>query len=331
MGERVLVLGATGAMGQYLVPILAEMKYQVDAVALEERRSSLPNVNYIKANAKDLDVFRELLERKYDGIVDFLIYNSCDLPCYMPRWVNGTGHYIYLSSYRVFDDKEHPIRESSPRLLDTADDIVLRNSDNYCIYKARGENIIRTLPKNRWSIVRPAITYSLLRYQLVTLEASDTVGRALAGKKTVLPEPARHVQGTMSWAGDVALMLAKLLFNDQALGEDFNVCTAEHHPWEEIAAYYTEICNLQPVWVDTEDYLKIVNPGLLGFNNRWQLECDRYFDRIMDNSKVLAATGMKQESLMKLREGLEKEIARCPRDFPWRVNTAMDEYLASHP
>lgn len=330
MSKRVLVLGATGAMGQYLVPILAEMDYQVDAVALEERQSSLPNVNYIKANAKDLNVFRELLERKYDGVVDFMIYNSTDLPCYMPQWVNGTGHYIYLSSYRVFDDKEHPIRESSPRLLDTADDIILRNSDNYCIYKARGENIIRTLPK-RWTIVRPAITYSLMRYQLVTLEAYDTVGRALAGKKTVLPEPARRVQGTMSWAGDVALMLAKLLFNDKALGEDFNVCTAEHHPWEEIAAYYTDICGLKAVWVDTEDYLKILNPGLRQFSNRWQLECDRYFDRIMDNSKVLAATGLKQESLMKLHDGLEREIARCPKDFQWRVNAAMDEYLARHP
>ena len=206
-----------------------------------------------------------------------------------------------------------------------------KDVDQRHIYKARGENILRSRERKNWTVVRPSITYSLLRYQLVTLEASDTVGRALAGKKTVLPEPARHVQGTMSWAGDVALMLAKLLFNDNALGEDFNVCTAEHHSWEEIAAYYADICNLKAVWVDTEDYLKIVNPGPLGFNNRWQLECDRYFDRIMDNSKVLAATGLQQESLMKLRDGLEKEIARCPRDFPWRVNTAMDEYLARHP
>ena len=46
---------------------------------------------------------------------------------------------------------------------------------------------------------------------------------------------------------------------------------------------------------------------------------------------VLGATGMKQESLMKFRDGLAEEIARCPGDFPWQVNTAMDEYLARHP
>ena len=48
----------------------------------------------------------------------------------------------------------------------------------------------------------------------------------------------------------------------------------------------------------------------------------------MDNSKVLSATGMKQESLTKLYDGLKCEIARCPRDVAWPVNAAMDEYLA---
>ena len=50
----------------------------------------------------------------------------------------------------------------------------------------------------------------------------------------------------------------------------------------------------------------------------------------MDNSKVLAATGLEQSGLMPLYDGLEKEIARCPKDYPWPVNAAMDEYLANH-
>ena len=259
-----------------------------------------------------------------------MIYNTAALAYYLPALVNCTGHYIYLSSYRIYDNKEHPVRETSPRLLDTADDIILRNSDDYCIYKARGENIIHTLPKNRWTIIRPAITYSFMRYQLVTLEAPNTVGRAFAGKKTVVPESARNIQATMSWGGDVALMIAKLLFNEKALGEVFSVCTAEHHTWGEIADYYKDICGLESVWIDQEDYIRILNPDPNSRAVRWQLECDRLFDRIMDNSKVLAATGMKQESLKKLYDGLKYEISRCPKDFSWKVNTAMDEYLANH-
>ncbi|MBS1370681.1 MAG: epimerase [Lentisphaeria bacterium] len=318
--KKVLVLGATGAMGQYLVPGLAEMGYTIDAVSLDEAKSDFPNVNCIRGNAKEREFLWRLLENNYDGIVDFMIYTTAELPC-LPPLTEKTGHYIYLSSYRVYDDREHPVRESSPRLLDSSGDVLLRNSDDYSIYKARGENIIRALPRKNWTIIRPAITYSLMRYQLVTLEAANTVGRAFAGKPVVLPEQARNIQATMSWAGDVSRMIAGLLFNEKAVGEAFTVATAEHHTWGEIADYYKDICRLEAHWVDQEDYLRILAHG------PWQLKYDRLFNRIMDNSKVLAATGMKQSELTPLYDGLSREIARCPRNIEWPVCEAMDEYL----
>ena len=36
---------------------------------------------------------------------------------------------------------------------------------------------------------------------------------------------------------------------------------------------------------------------------------------------------MKLNELMPLYDGLRREIARCPKDYPWRINTAMDEFL----
>ncbi len=328
-GKKVLVLGATGAMGQYLVPLLAEMGYQVDGVSFDEKKSEIPGVTYIKANAKDKEVYRDFLKQGYDGIVDFMIYGTGELPWFVPNALDHTDHYIYLSSYRVYDNKEHPIRETSPRLIDASDNVMLRNSEDYSIYKARGENIIRSLPRKNWTMIRPAITYSLMRYQLVTLEAPNTVGRAFAGKAVVLPEQARNVQATMSWAGDVARMIAGLLFNEKALCETFTVSTSEHRTWGEIADYYKDLCNLKAVWVDKEEYLRILTPDPYETYARWQLEYDRLFDRIVDNSKVLAVTGMTQESLISLYEGLKREIARCPRTHEWPVNTRMDDYLKS--
>ena len=332
MSRKVLILGATGAMGKHLTPYLVEAGYYVDAVSLVDKESDVPNLRYIKGDVKDFNFLLPLLERNYDGIIDFMLYPTQDLLSYLPVLVNHTGHYFFLSSYRVYDDKEHPIRETSPRLLDTADNIHVRNSDDYCVYKARGENIIRTFPKDRWTIIRPSITYSVHRYQLVTLEAADTLGRAISKKKAVLPEQARNVQGTMTWAGDVSRMIEKLLFNEKALGETFNVCTSEHHTWGEIADYYKDICNLDVVWVDKEDYIRIMSSNTPhSCAARWQLEYDRLFNRIMDNTKVLAATGMKQEELMPLYDGLKQEIARGPKDYwPWwKIRTAMDEYLAA--
>ena len=325
--KKVLVLGATGAMGQYLVPYLSQMGYAVDAVSLDKVETDLPDVRYIQADVSDIPTLTRLLANRYDGVVDFMIYQTAKLPEYLPLFLNGiTDHYIYLSSYRVYDNKELPVRETSPRLLDTADDIILRNSDDYSIYKARGENIVRTFPKERWTMIRPAITYSRMRYQLVTLEAPNTVGRARAGKAVLLPEEAKDVQGTMSWAGDVAMMIARLLFNDRARGEVFTVSTAEHHTWGEIADYYKDICGLKAIWIPKEEFFRVWG---IDCGSRWQLECDRLFPRIMDNSKVLDVTGMKQEDLRPLFDGLKYEISRCPEDMVWPNLQAMDDYIAA--
>ena len=102
---------------------------------------------------------------------------------------------------------------------------------------------------------------------------------------------------------------------EKALGETFSVCTAEHHTWGEIADFYKDICGLEAVWVDKEDFLRIQNDDPFFKLSRWQLDFDRLFDRVMDNSKVLAATGMKQKDLMKLHDGLKYEIGRCPGDY----------------
>jgi len=118
MSKKVLALGGTGAMGTYLVPKLVEDGYTVDVVSLDDMTSDNPRLRYIKANVKDTAVLSELLYKRYDGIVDFMIYPTGEIPVYLPLMLQNTEHYIYLSSYRVFADEEHPIVESSPRLLD---------------------------------------------------------------------------------------------------------------------------------------------------------------------------------------------------------------------
>ena len=328
---KILILGATGAMGKYLVPLLAEAGHQITAVALDPIELPYKNVRGITGNIQqEPSLRRQILAENYDAIVDFLIYPSWRVPQALPEMLQLTGQYIYLSTYRIYADEEHPIKETSPRLIDATKNVLLRNSDDYCIFKARGENILRSFERRNWTIIRPAITYSLMRYQLVTLEARLTVGRARAGKAVVLPIQAKEVQGTMSWAGDVAKMIAGLLFNDRAYGETFTVATAEHNTWGEIADYYKDICNLKAVWVDKEDYIRILDPNPYGTGVRWQLEYDRLFHRIMDNSKILSATGMKQEELMPLYKGLEYEIGRCPMDAVWPECPEMDEYLKQH-
>ena len=51
MNKKVVVLGATGAMGRYLVPKLAAKSFQVDAVTIDDVPGDMPNVREVlKAN-----------------------------------------------------------------------------------------------------------------------------------------------------------------------------------------------------------------------------------------------------------------------------------------
>ena len=327
--KRVLVLGATGAMGRYLVPELTVLGYGVTAVALDETSPFDGGVEYLTGDAFDHAFLESLMERHFDGIVNFMDYGKYSFADYMDLFLQNTGHYIFLSTCRVYADEEVPVRETSPRLLDVSTDEALLASNDYCIHKAKDEDRLAASPYDNWTVVRPATTFSTMRLQLVTLEFKHSVGRALMGKKVVLPIEAKDKPATLSWGGDVAKMIARILFRDEARRETYNVCSAEHRAWGEIAEYYRELVGLEAVWVDKEDYLRILSPeGKI--NVRWQLEYARLFHRITDNSKVLALTGLRQEDMMPLFDGLRLEISRIPADYV-PVQDArgdrMDEYL----
>ncbi|MBQ9098769.1 MAG: NAD-dependent epimerase/dehydratase family protein [Clostridia bacterium] len=330
--KKVLVLGATGAMGRYLVPELVSLGYAVTGVALDAASPFSREVTYLQGDAFDPLFLQQLLAEGFDGIVNFMDYGKHPFADYYRLFLENTKHYIFLSSCRVYDDKEQPIRETSPRLWDSSDDEVLKASHDYCIHKAQDEDLLAASPYDNWTVVRPATTFSTMRLQLVTLEFKHGVGRALQGKKVVLPLQAKDKPATLSWGGDVARMLARILFQEKAKRECYNVCSAEYRTWGEIAEYYHQLVGLEAVWVDKEDYLAILSPeGKI--NVRWQLEYARLFRRITDNSKVLALTGLKQEDMMPLYEGLKLEIANIPADYvpvQDQRGQRMDAYLKKH-
>lgn len=335
--NKVLVLGATGAMGKYLVPDLLEMGYAVDAVAMDKFPLEHKNLRSIAMSLpEDNDgAIEELLKNEYSATVDFLIYHKTEnFERRMVKFLDNTDHYIYLSSYRTYANEEHPIKETSPLLIDVLPpEEISKNPGDYSLYKAEGERVLRSVGKKNWTIVRPAITYSVGRYQLVTCEANVVYTRAIAGKTVLLPEEAMGVQATMSWAGDVAQMIARLVLNPTAYGETYTVSTAEHREWQEVAQYYKKLIGLKYETIPAEDFIGIMtNPerdnGAIGA--RWQLCYDRLFDRVIDNSKILNVTGMKQSELMPLYDGLKLVLEGLPKGYtfaPTTQNDRMDEYI----
>ncbi len=330
--KKILVLGGTGAMGMYLVPELIGKGYAVDVVSLDEKTSDTPFLNYIKADAFDDEYIKALMENGYNAVVDFLIYPTEKFKTRHPLFLENTEQYIYLSSYRVYANVDKIITENSPRLLDVSTDREYLATDEYALQKARGEDILRSSKYKNWTIVRPAVTYSKFRYQLISLEANATLPRVFEGKPILLPKEALSVQGTMTWAGDVAKMIAALVLNPKSYCEAYTVSTAEHHTWETIAGYYHELTGLEYEAIPADEFLKYVYNSSIW--NTWQLKLDRLYDRVIDNSKILEISGFKQSDLMPLKEGLKRELAYVDKNTVWiggeGARDGMEKYFNEH-
>lgn len=300
---RVLLLGGTGAIGVYLAPILAERGFEVWVTSRSERHYDGSLIHYIRGNSKDDGFLDEVLENQFDVIIDFMVYHTDEFQARIDKLLASTRQYIFLSSYRVYGESpDSLIDEATPRLLDTVTDEKYLSTDEYGLTKARQENILADSDCSNWTVVRPAITYSKGRFQLGTMEAEEFLHRALKRKPIIFPREMLSKYTTMTWAGDVANMIAALVLNEDAYSEVFTVSTAESHTWEDVLGIYRGILGMRVKLVSLDEYIKI-------FGRPYQVKYDRMLDRRIDNAKILRVAGMRQEDLMPLAEGLRMELA----------------------
>jgi len=319
-GDKVLLLGGTGAMGVYLVPALLNAGFLVQVTSRSQRNSSHPHLHYLQGNALDSGYLRDVLAETHpDAIVDFMSYSTPEFQNRRDMLLNGTGHYLFLSSYRIFADSHpDPLTERSPRLLDICKDQAYLATDEYALAKARQEDLLRTSGRTNWTILRPGITYSINRFQFGTLEANTLCYRARQGLPVIMAREILEKHTTMTWAGDVAKLVSRLILNPGALSEDYNVVSAEHHLWSEIAGYYREFLNLRIIETDLATYERVVGRPA-------QIRYDRLFNRILDNTKVLAAARIAQLDFMPLHKGLNQELSEfLKRPFIQYPNLALN-------
>lgn len=301
--SKVLVLGGTGAMGVYLVPELLRSGYKVVVTSRSERVSNERNLQYIKGDAKDVSFISEIIKNdKYDAIIDFMVYSSNEFESRIDDLLNSTKHYIFLSSYRVYADSVGRIKEDSSRLLDTVDDKKYLETDEYGLSKARQEDILKKRKKfSNWTILRPAISYSKDRFQLGTMEAHEFLPRALSGKPIIFPQEMLEKYTTMTWSGDVAKMISRIVLKKSAYKNDYIVSTSETHTWKEVLDIYKDILRVRIKIVPLREYVSVIG-------RPYQIKYDRMYNRKIDNSKILKETNIHQSDFMPLREGLRIEL-----------------------
>ena len=339
MKKRVLLIAGGGTLGCYTSCELLKMGYAVDVIALEKLQSLNRNLRYFQARVDDRLLNELFEESRYDAIVDFIHYP--DTEAYKSRaqlLLAHTDQLVFLSSYRIYDDAAHPISEDSPTLLDVSKDEYLLAHEDYAIPKAKNERFLNSLGTKNYTIIRPLISFSHFRLDLVTQGAAALLFRSAAGKKILLPAASRNVVSGVGWAGNIGKMIARLILNEQALGEAFTLGTGEVNTWERVAAFYTDLLGSTFEWVDTEDYLEYATPNR--YMDRCMMDHDRLLDRTIDNSKLMKVTGLTMNDFTTCYDGLvtELEILASRPDLVARFDTPgfrkiserMDAYLENH-
>lgn len=311
--KKVLLIGGGGTLGTYTAKELMKLGCFVDIICPEEKVSDDERLCFYREYAT-MEFLTELLGKKhYDGIVNFIHY--LEVESYKPfhkLLTDHTEHLIFLSSYRVYADLENPITENAPMLLDVTADNAFLKKETYALSKAKAEKFLRDESDTKnWTIVRPVISFSDKRLDIVVRSGREVIQLAKQGEAMVLPEKAKNLTAGLDWAGNSGKLIANLLFKEDALGEAYTVSSAQNLTWGEVADIYTELIGAKFDWVSTEDYIRYDTRMQ---NEPWILIYDRLFDRRVDNSKILKVTGLKKEDFISIKEGIKIELDKIKRE-----------------
>ena len=302
--KKVLLIGGGGTLGTYTAKELLRLGHCVDIICLEDHVSDDERLTYYKEYAT-VEFLEQLFAKTYyDGIVNFLHNkNYKDYPPLHALLSRNTDHLIFLSSYRVYADLQHPITEDAPQLIDVIkDDPLFLEEETYAMSKSRSERFLadNPYPKN-WTIVRPVISFSSIRLDLIMTGKPEILNAKREGRKILLPLSAKNLTAGLDWAGNSGKLIANLLFKKETIGQAYTISSAQNLTWGEVADIYTDVLGVEFEWT-AEDYRSDKMDELY----RWKY--DRAYDRCIDNTKVLAATGLTSADFKSIREGIIIEL-----------------------
>lgn len=311
MDKKVLLIGGGGTIGTYVAKELLEMGCSVDIICLEDYHSTNEKLRYFKAEVT-LDYLKMFLADKYyHGILDLLHHNVPEeYIAFHMEIAPKTDHEVFFSSIRAIGNAQHPITEEAPTILDLIDsgdftdpDFIAK--DAYSLSKSRCERYLRSVSKyQNWTIIRPMISTSDKRFDIIIDTFREPVNYAKEGKILYQPDNCRHRIAGIEWAGNTGKMIANLLFKPACMGQTYMLSTGHRMTWEDVANVYTELIGLKVEWVSVEEFMQKRNKG------GWGIMYDRNYDRDVDNSKILRDTGLKPEDFVPFKEGIRIELKK---------------------
>lgn len=305
--KKILLIAGGGTLGTYVSRELIRLGALVEVICPEEKHSDSERLIFHRGYATTELLESLFSQKRYDGIVNFIHYE--DVESYKrihPLLIKNTDHLIFLSSYRVYADEEHPITENAARLIDVVEDEDFLKNEKYAVSKARCEDYLRGERAGEpWTIIRPVISFSSLRLDLLLYSGREVLDYAERGEPMLMPSLVKDYSAGIDWAGNSGKLIAHLLFKPDAIGETFTIYSGHGLSWGEVAEAYGRLTGARFRWCETDEYVK-GTPKIA--RSPWMWKYDRCFNRDIDCSRVLAVTGLTQEDFLSIEDGIRTEL-----------------------
>ena len=311
-GKTVLLIAGGGTLGTKVAEELLRLGASVEILCPEEKTSNHEKLSFHQGMGTE-DVLKELFAKKrYDGIVNFIHYKEAEeYKQIHPLLMASTDHLIFLSSYRVYGDAQHPITESAPQLEKLITDPYFQENEKYAVPKSRCEDYLRKeRAGENWTIVRPVISFSDRRLALLLYSRARVLEEADAGTELLLPELVKDFTAGWDWSGNSGKLIANLLFKKAAIGEAYSIYSGHGMTWGQVADLYGKFAGLKVRWCSEEEYLNFHTVLKEVELMHWAWIYDRRYNRDIDCTKVLQTTGLTREDLTPVEDALRWEIEK---------------------
>ena len=321
---KILITGGTGVIGIALTSALA--KYENNQIYISSRRNRISGINnivFLHGNAHDIQ-FLQSLDDDYDAVVDLMNYGMDEAKTCIDVLSKKTKKYYFISSCRVFANK-NTIVESSPMLIDVTEDDQYRKTNDYALSKAREEQLIKDY--HNAIVLRPYITYGPERLQLSIYEKELWLWRAIKGHTIVVTDEMLNATTTITYSVDVSEAIARIVMHGTE-ERSINIITNETKKWIEIYNIYRNFLSSQNIDLKL---MRIGSDALIQkafHSNKWQLLYDRKWDRVFDNSVLLRETGMSDKDFTKVDDGLRKSLDDFSNNIEFKtINPIANGYM----
>ena len=308
--KKVLLIAGGGTLGTYTARELLRLGAEVEVVCPEEKISDHPRLKFHQSLATEEFLAELFSKTHYDGIVNFIHFDDPEKYKKVHRFlIKNTDHLVFLSSYRVYADEQHPVTESAPRLHEVIKDPKLLKGDTYGVSKGICEDFLFNECKGEnWTIVRPVISFSYRRMDILMNSGMWAVNCAKENKPLLLPLSCKELHAGLDWAGNSGKLIANLLFKKDAIGQAFSIYSGHGMTWGDVAEAYNRAIGLKVEWVDDESYIDTIPTIRTLDAHSWMWKYDRKFNRDIDATKVLRVTGLTSDDFVSIEDGIKAEM-----------------------